>query len=62
MKKLSLKSLKLEASDLLQIEQLKTVFGGGYTAGCNADSSCSSGCSSFVSEGKPRKCDYCCIA
>jgi len=35
MKKLSLKNLKLEASDLLQRNQLKTVFGGygGYFGG-----------------------------
>jgi hypothetical protein len=31
MKKLSLKKLKLEASDLLQRNELKTVFGGYYS-------------------------------
>ncbi|PIA79223.1 hypothetical protein BFR04_06810 [Gaetbulibacter sp. 4G1] len=30
MKKLSLKNLKLEASSMLQRDELKTVLGGGY--------------------------------
>lgn len=37
MKKLSLKNLKLEASDMLQRNQLKSVFGGysgGYSGVC----------------------------
>ncbi|MFI1745055.1 hypothetical protein [Thalassobellus sediminis] len=33
MKKLSLKKLNLGASDMLQRNQLKTVFGGGYGDG-----------------------------
>ena len=33
MKKLSLKNLKLEANDMLQRNQLKTVF-GGYSGSC----------------------------
>ena len=33
MKKLNLKNLKLDADDMLQREQLKTVF-GGYSGGC----------------------------
>ncbi|NKI24937.1 rSAM-modified peptide [Arenibacter sp. 6A1] len=62
MKKLRLIKLKLETNDLLNREQLKTVLGGGYSSGCNADSGCSTGCSSFVSEGEPRRCNYCCVA
>jgi len=47
MKKLSLKKLKLEATDLLQRNELKTVFGGydgGYGGGsnCATASSCNS--------------------
>ncbi len=46
MKKLSLKKLKLESSDLLQRNELKTVFGGNYGGyscvtkgnGCNKSS------------------------
>jgi len=51
MKKLSLKKLKLESSDLLQRNELKSVFGGydgGYDSGwcsdtCTGDSDCNSG-------------------
>lgn len=46
MKKISLKNLKLEASDMLQRSQLKTVFGGygGY-----AVSSCTADCGDSIS-------------
>ena len=65
MKKLSLKSLNLGANDLLQRNQLKTVFGGdsGYDAGgvCNSHSGCSSGCAYYYPYGT-YKCNSCCIA
>lgn len=43
MKKLSLNKLKLDADDLLQREQLKTVFGGygGFNGGGDCNSNCS---------------------
>nr|WP_143404128.1 hypothetical protein [Gaetbulibacter sp. 4G1] len=50
MKKLSLKSLKLEANDMLQRNQLRTIFGGyvgGYGSSCKGNSCSSSNlCSS----------------
>ncbi|MEK9613076.1 MAG: hypothetical protein VW080_04035, partial [Flavobacteriaceae bacterium] len=36
MKKIRLKNLKLEASEMLGRNQLKTVLGGGYTPGGSA--------------------------
>lgn len=47
MKKLNLKNLKLNSNDLLQREQLKTVFGGYGFCGqfCSYDSECPSECS-----------------
>lgn len=42
MKKLSLKNLKLGADDMLQRNQLKTVFGGYSGSGTCEDDECSS--------------------
>ena len=63
MKKLSLKNLKLEADNMLERNQLKTVFGGNYEAGygrCVAESRCSNGCAT-IKRGKTY-CNSCCIA
>ncbi len=45
MKKLSLKNLKLEASDRLERNQLKTVFGGYGDGGYGSNSPCDGGAS-----------------
>ncbi|OQD42717.1 hypothetical protein BUL40_09355 [Croceivirga radicis] len=55
MKKLSLKKLNLGADELLQKEQLKTVF-GGYGSGCfddcKSDSDCSGECPKcYITQG-----------
>ncbi|MEP5338176.1 MAG: hypothetical protein ABJL44_07900 [Algibacter sp.] len=50
MKKLSLKNLKLETSDLLKRKQLKTVFGGNYGDGCQIAVSDSNGNFSYWSD------------
>ena len=56
MKKLSLKNLKLEASEMLGRNQLKTVFGGGYPGigDCNDDCSYDTDCP----DGTVCKCFY----
>jgi hypothetical protein len=59
MKKLSLKNLNLGVNDMLQRNQLKNVFGGGYGA-CNSHSGCSTGCA-YIYENTV-KCNSCCIA
>ena len=56
MKKLSLKNLKLEASDMLQRNQLKTVF-GGY-GGRHGLCSCKTN-GSITYEGYVGDCNYC---
>tara|TARA_R110002049_G_scaffold130835_2_gene289375 strand:- start:10986 stop:11222 length:237 start_codon:yes stop_codon:yes gene_type:complete len=57
MKKISLNLMKAH----LTRDEMRVISGGSGSGGCNADSSCSSGCSSIVSDGK-FKCDTCCIA
>lgn len=61
MKKLSLESLKLEGSDVLQRNHLKTVYGGGYND-CKHDPSCGyMGCREGFSFQNPSGyCSNCC--
>ncbi len=49
MKKLSLEKLNLGANDLLQINQLKTILGGGYGE-----------CDPFIGPGSPCSSDFDC--
>ncbi|SFG00209.1 hypothetical protein SAMN04488033_11962 [Salegentibacter agarivorans] len=61
MKKLSLQKLKLGADDLLQREQLKSVFGGygGYQGG-SGDGLCSCKAGGNITyETYVGQCDYC---
>lgn len=74
MKKLSLKNLKLEANDMLQRNQLKSVFGGygGYNTGTCAyqnvhgwvviDASKSTAQAGAAESGGHWCCDSCCTA
>ena len=71
MKKLNFKELKLEADDILQRSQLKTIFGGGYggpTCTCydsggttrtktfSSPSNCSGFCATWCGHNVPHNC------